>query len=108
MVSKHVFDVAPGFRVGDGFDKDVHVLDVAKSAEPGPQHFWPGIVGDQNINAIAFVLSGEIVQIPDAQLNVDIRLEQEIIVKGLVRVGLLVQTLAGFGHDLHQTPRPGR
>ena len=102
-----MFDVAPGFRVGDGFDKDVHIFDVAKSAEPGPQHFWPGIVGDQNVNAIAFVFSGEVVQIPNTQPNVDIRFEQKIRVKGLVRMGPREQAFAGLGHDLHQTPRPG-
>lgn len=107
VVSKHVFDVAPGFRVGDGFDKDVPIRDVAKSGEPGPQHFWPGVVGDQNMNSIPFKFSIQVVQISNSQADVDFRFEQEILVKGLVRMGPGEQAFAGLGHDLHQTPRPG-
>ena len=75
MISRYAFDVAPGFRIRDGFDKDVHILDTAKPSEPGLQHFGSCVVGDQNVNTVTLVFSVEVVQVSDAQLNIDIRLE---------------------------------
>ena len=70
-----MFYVATGFRVGDGFDENIHIFDAAKSIEPGPQYFWPGVVGDQDVNAIPVMFSAEVVQIPNSQTDVDLWFE---------------------------------
>ena len=87
VVSEYVFDITSRFRIGNGFNEYVHILDAAKTVEPGTQYFGPGIVGDQYKNSIPLMFPMEVVKIPDSQADVDLRLEQDLFIKGLARIG---------------------